>query len=73
MAKRFPITPSHPERVCWGCDRYCPAQSMVCGNGTIRTPHPAELFGDDWHEWTPPEPEPCASGGEIVETVNLPA
>jgi hypothetical protein len=21
---------------------------MRCGNGTIRAPHPAELFGDDW-------------------------
>jgi hypothetical protein len=55
MSKRFPITPSHPERICWGCDRYCAAQSMVCGNGTIRTPHPMELFGDDWNEWTPPK------------------
>jgi hypothetical protein len=53
MSKRFPITPSHPERICWGCDRYCPAQSMICGNGTIRTPHPMELFGDDWNEWAP--------------------
>jgi hypothetical protein len=56
MAKRFPIVPSHPERVCWGCDRYCPADSMICGNGTIRTPHPSELFGADWNEWSPPAP-----------------
>lgn len=21
---------------------------MRCGNGTIRTPHPVELFGEDW-------------------------
>ena len=27
---------------------------MACGNGSDRTPHPAELFGDDWHEWEPP-------------------
>ena len=44
--------PIHPERVCWGCDKYCPADDLVCGNGTIRTPHPIELFGDDWLEWT---------------------
>jgi hypothetical protein len=24
---------------------------MCCGNGTIRAPHPVELFGDDWLEW----------------------
>ena len=54
MAKKFPIHPPHPERVCWGCDRYCPADDMACGNGSDRTPHPAELFGDDWHAWQPP-------------------
>lgn len=48
MAKRFPINPLHPERVCWGCDRYCAADSMACGNGSVRTLHPAELFGEDW-------------------------
>ena len=50
-AKRFPRAPAHPERVCWGCDLYCPAQSMRCGNGSDRTQHPAELFGDDWDQW----------------------
>jgi len=38
MAKKFPLEPSHPERVCWGCDRYCPATSMACGNGAGRDP-----------------------------------
>jgi hypothetical protein len=46
-----PLHPKSPERVCWGCDKYCPADDLACGNGTIRTPHPAELFGDDWDEW----------------------
>jgi hypothetical protein len=50
MAKVFPLHPSHPERNCWGCDRYCAAHAMICGNGTERTQHPSELFGDDWHE-----------------------
>ena len=45
------LRPAHPERVCWGCEKLCPADSLACGNGTIRTLHPAELFGDDWMEW----------------------
>ena len=60
--KKFPQAPAHPERVCWGCDLYCPAKDMRCGNGSDRTQHPAELFGDDWDQWgllddrgTPPD------------------
>lgn len=49
--------PPHPERVCWGCDRYCPADDLACGNGTIRTPHPKELFGDDWLDWERATPQ----------------
>jgi hypothetical protein len=48
---RLPLHPRHPERICWGCDRYCPVDDLGCANGTIRTPHPVELFGDDWVEW----------------------
>jgi len=38
---------------------------MRCGNGSDRTQHPAELFGEDWVQWglsaeeaaaAPPEP-----------------
>ena len=57
MKKIFPIAPAHPERQCWGCDRYCPADAMACGNGSERTQHPSELFGADWMDWTPPEPQ----------------
>ena len=49
--QKVPLHPSNPERICWGCDKYCPADSLACGNGTIRTLHPSELFGDDWMEW----------------------
>ncbi len=42
------LAPKHPERICWGCDHLCPADDLACGNGTIRTPHPVELFGEDW-------------------------
>lgn len=47
----FPIHPKHPERICWGCDKLCPAGDMRCGNGSDRAQHPAELLGDDWWEW----------------------
>ena len=49
--KKFPINPPRPDRNCWGCDLYCAADKMVCGNGSDRTQHPAELFGPDWAEW----------------------
>ena len=49
--RRTLALPAHPERICWGCDKYCPADDLACGNGTIRAPHPCELFGDDWLEW----------------------
>jgi hypothetical protein len=49
--KRVPLQPRHPERICWGCDKYCGAEELAGGNGTIRTPHPMELFGGDWAEW----------------------
>lgn len=52
--KKFPLNPAHPERTCWGCDRYCAADAMQCGNGSERSQHPAELFGPDWAEWLPP-------------------
>jgi hypothetical protein len=51
MAKIFPIMPAHPERICWGCDLYCPADDMACGNGSSRTQHPSELFGEGWQDW----------------------
>ena len=48
VKKKFPIHPKNPERICWGCSKYCPADDLYCGNGTIRTPHPLELSGEDW-------------------------
>ena len=50
MKSKLPLRPKHPDRICWGCDFYCPADDMRCGNGTIRAPHPVELFGEDWFE-----------------------
>lgn len=62
MAKKFPIVARHPERICWGCDKYCPADSLACGNGSERTQHPAELFGEDWLEWGLDAQKPDSSG-----------
>lgn len=51
--KTYPLHPRRPERVCWGCERLCPADDMACGNGKDRTEHPSELFGDDWYVEVP--------------------
>lgn len=34
-----------------GLRQVLPCRGLACGNGTIRTPHPAELFGTDWVQW----------------------
>lgn len=55
MSKIFPLHPKHPERICWGCDKYCRNDDLQCGNGSIRIPHPCEDFGDHWYlqgDWT---------------------
>ncbi|MEQ4617120.1 MAG: DUF3079 domain-containing protein [Corticimicrobacter sp.] len=49
MAKKFPLNPQHPERICWGCDMYCPVDATKCGNGSNRTQHPSEVLGEDWY------------------------
>lgn len=68
---KIPLHPKHPERTCWGCDKYCSTDDLRCGNGTIRTQHPVELFGDDWIEWEldrlAPETQSVAENG--VSTV----
>ncbi|HPW84470.1 MAG TPA: DUF3079 domain-containing protein [Rhodoferax sp.] len=64
--KKFPVLPANPERLCWGCDKYCAADAMLCGNGSDRTQHPSELFGEHWRDWghdyqpdaVTPEPTP---------------
>ncbi|MEW6281162.1 MAG: DUF3079 domain-containing protein [Candidatus Eremiobacterota bacterium] len=49
--RNAPARPAHPERICWGCERLCPASALACGMDTVRAPHPLELFGDDWRAW----------------------
>ncbi len=64
MAAKIPIHPGHPERICWGCEKFCPADAMRCGNGTDRTQHPVELWGPDWMDYgldaESPPPLPAA-------------
>ncbi|OEZ63540.1 MULTISPECIES: DUF3079 domain-containing protein [unclassified Duganella] len=65
MAKIFPLRPARPELICWGCDRYCPANAMICGNGSDRSQHPYELFGEGWESFglnAPPAPNPDDDG-----------
>ncbi|EER55391.1 MULTISPECIES: DUF3079 domain-containing protein [Neisseria] len=50
MAKKFPIFPKNPERICWGCDKYCKEDDLQCGNGCERIQHPIELDGRDWYK-----------------------
>jgi len=58
MAKPIPLRPKHPERICWGCDRYCAADALACGNGSGRTQHPIETQGEDWYVAWGIEPNP---------------
>lgn len=67
MARKFPILPASPHRICWGCDRYCAADDMQCGNGSDRTPHPSELFGEDWQAWAPGPAEPAEPDLTLAE------
>ena len=49
MAKKLPIFPKNPDRICCGCDKYCAATDLQCGNGSERIQHPFELDGPDWY------------------------
>lgn len=66
MSKKFPTHPKHPERICWGCDKYCPVGALRCGNGSERTQHPVEYMGEDWLDWgidaAPQPPGPATAG-----------
>jgi hypothetical protein len=66
VAKNIPLHSKHQERICWGCDRYCPVNSLACGNGTERTLHPVELFGEDWLAWG------LDASGEVPQAGSLP-
>ena len=58
VARPFPLNPKHPERICWGCDRYCADDALACGNGSGRVMHPVETQGEDWYLAWGIEPDP---------------
>ena len=60
------LNPKHPERICWGCDKYCSVDDLRCGNGTIRAQHPVELFGQDWLAWELNHESAPGDDGEAV-------
>lgn len=39
---------------------------MKCGNGSDRTQHPVELFGDDWLEFGNEDAEPVEVGQKHI-------
>jgi Protein of unknown function (DUF3079) len=47
-----PFAARQPGASLLGLQQVLPGDDLACGNGTIRTPHPCELFGDDWLEWS---------------------
>ena len=61
------LHPRHPERICWGCDQFCSADALGCANGSIRTPHPSELFGDDWLQWETGTAATPAAAAPVVD------
>lgn len=63
--KKFPNRPAHPERICWGCEHYCPAGDMRCGNGTERAQHPIELWGEDWTSLGPEAESDALAAGDV--------
>ncbi len=71
MVKKFPIHPANPERICWGCDQFCSITAMACSNE--RSPHPEELFGEDWLAWGDQQLAPVdAPKAPIVSTETNP-
>ena len=69
---KIPLHPKHPERICWGCDKLCPADDLRCGNGSDRAQHPVELFGDDWYEWANEREQHGEAGPDPTEDVTAP-
>jgi NNP family nitrate/nitrite transporter-like MFS transporter len=62
----MPDPPAHPERVCWGCERHCPADDLFCGEEKTRAAHPCELFGWTGHEPKTPNANDRGSARPLV-------
>jgi len=48
MSKMFPIQPANPHRIC----------------ANERSPHPIELFGEDWMAWGDRQLDQLANNGQ---------
>jgi hypothetical protein len=59
------MRPKHPERICWGCERYCPANDLSCRED--RVAHPIELFGGSWESVISISQEVTDRPGEQIE------
>jgi hypothetical protein len=58
----YPLHPKHPDRICWGCEKLCPANDLRCGKE--RAPHPCEDSGDGWYDAeTDRDLDPGLAGG----------
>jgi len=68
MAKKFPLHPAKPERICWGCGQFCATDAMACANE--RSPHPCELFGDDWLAWGEKQLQPHDGAEDAAHSSN---
>ena len=65
--KQGEIRPKHPERICWGCDNYCPVKDLRCGN---RSPHPIESDAG-WDPETVADSDPVVPGAGLEPALTL--
>ena len=54
MAKPIPLHPRHPERICWGCDRYCAADALALSDEELARRRAEQ----DARGWKPAEARP---------------
>ena len=72
MAKKFPLHPKHPERTCWGCDKYRSVNSLQCGNGSGRTQHLPKCLekigtnGETGNQPSAESPQPAIDALKVV-------
>ncbi len=61
------LHPKHPERICWGCERYCRANDLACREERVL--HPIEPFGYDPHS---SNAEQISGAGGTTSLTNVP-
>lgn len=63
------IYPKHPERICWGCEKLCPSNHLMCRE--TRAEHPVELFGDNWLETSNAQPTCYVTLAPEAKTIQI--